>query len=216
MDRGQNNNTVLFLLDETVKAFVFVLVIPYLLSNWVQVEAQGRVTDMHHKTNFCHTCHKQSYHFSRSGFPVLDRKCLLKIKSDWLGKLLVMALLLYLPPIWLVGLLKHRFDWTFRQVFYAGHLLQCHLSWQKVFLDGAHYLWKNVCVEVNNAIQIKFRWENIEEDILAVAFVQFLYLRDQLVKHGERLAGVALTWHHLPHTWLQHEYFVLQFFVLSF
>lgn len=155
---------------------------------------------MHHKANFCHTGHKLSYHLSRSGFPVLDRKRLLKIKSDRLGKLLVMALLLNLAPIRLVGLLKHRFYWTFRQVFYAGHLLQCHLSWQEVFLNGAHYLRENVCVEINDAIQVQFRRENVEEDVLAVALKQFLYLGDQLVKHRERLAGVALTWHHLPHT----------------
>jgi len=171
VDWWQDNKTVFFLLDETVKAFVFELAITYLLSNRGQVKAQGRVTDMHHKANFCHTCHKQSNHLSRSGFPVLDRKSLLKIKCDWLGKLLVMALLLNLPPIRLVGLLKHRFYWTVRQCLYAGHLLQCHLSWQKVFLDGAHYLRKNVCVEINDSIQVKFRWENIEEDVLAVAFV---------------------------------------------
>lgn len=69
-----------------------------------------------------------------------------------------------------------------------------------MFLYGAHYLRKNISVEIDNAIQVEFRGKNIEEDVLAVAFVQLLYLGDQLIKHRERLAGVALAWHHLPHT----------------
>jgi len=69
-----------------------------------------------------------------------------------------------------------------------------------VFLDSAHYLWKNISVEINDAVQVELRGKNIEEHILAVAFVKFLYLRDELVKHRERLTGVALTRHHLPHT----------------
>ena len=216
VDWGQYDKTVFFLLNEAVKAFVFELVISYLLSDWSQVEAQGWVTDMHHKADLCYARHKQSNYLSCSRFPVLNRKGLLKIKSDWLCKLQVMALLLNLPPIWLVGLFKHRIHWSVWQSLNASYLLQYQLGWQKVFLDGAHYFRKNVSVEIDYAIQVEFRGKNIEEDVLAVAFVQLLYLGDQLVKHGERLAGVALAWHHLPHTWLQHEYFVLQFFVLSF
>jgi hypothetical protein len=39
-------------------------------------------------------------------------------------------------------------------------------------------LRKNVSVEIDNAIQVEFRGKNIEEDVLAVAFVQLLYLGD--------------------------------------
>lgn len=79
-----------------------------------------------------------------------------------------------------------------------------------MLLDILYYNRNSVLVEKNHAIQVQFRTKQVEEHILAVAFVE---LRDyilHLILHGKSRRGVRETRNHLSNTRLQRKHFFLK------
>lgn len=62
-----------------------------------------------------------------------------------------------------------------------------------------NHWWQRVLVEVDHALQVQFCTQNIEENILAVAFVKLADLICKLIEHRKVLAGIIWTLYHRAH-----------------
>tara|TARA_B110000285_G_C14812031_1_gene462435 strand:- start:234 stop:464 length:231 start_codon:yes stop_codon:yes gene_type:complete len=64
-------------------------------------------------------------------------------------------------------------------------------------------------IEVYHTINVEFRTEEVEEDILTVAFERLTHRADQFIEHREALRSVGDTRYHLAHALLQSHDFGL-------
>ena len=77
MDRGQYYEALFVSLDKSIHGVILILIISHFLSNTLQIQTNGWITDDHFEAEFSHFDSKFLHLFGDCLIPIIDGQCLL-------------------------------------------------------------------------------------------------------------------------------------------
>ena len=110
--RGQNDEALLISLYKAIHRLILILIVSHLLSNALQVKADGWIANHHLEAKLTDFLQEVFDHVCAIVITIVYRQCLLNLPRKLCEKVLIQASFHDLPPVRLICFAKDALDWT--------------------------------------------------------------------------------------------------------